>query len=222
MTAHAIALLDTEDPGLGRWSLAAAIVLAAHIGLAATYFWLVPEQIHGAAETDVVLVDLAPVAAAPDVPVEPPPEPEVMEPPPEIEPPPSAVILQPEPPKPRPPIKRVERKPPTPHPLAAAPILGNPAALASWRDLVVLQLQRAKHYPSGAQSRREQGVVTVSVSLNRSGGVVARHIVRGSGYSELDQEAVETIQRAQPFPPFPPSMGQARVDLTVPLRFALH
>jgi protein TonB len=218
MTARAIALLnEPDDLGIGRWSLAAAIVLAAHLGLMATYLWLAPEQSSGEPEAGAVLIDLAPLVA--DAPPEPevvrPPEPEVVETPPQPEP----QIVEP-PPSPQP-IKRVERKPSA---AAAAPrnTAVPPGVRASWEGSVAAQLRRAQRYPSGARARNEQGAVTLSFSLNRNGGVLAEHIVRGSGYPELDQEVLAMVQRAQPFPPFPPEMTQARIDLAVPIRFMLH
>jgi protein TonB len=227
MTARAIALLnEPDDLGIGRWSLAAAIVLAAHLGLMATYLWLAPEQSSGEPEAGAVLIDLAPLV--PDAPPEPevaepppPPEPQVIEPPPQVEPPPAQIIVQPDRPKPPQPIKRAERKP------AAAPAAPRnavvpPGVRASWEGSVAAQLRRAQRYPSGARARNEQGAVTLSFSLNRNGGVLAEHIVRSSGYPELDQEVLAMVQRAQPFPPFPPEMPQAHIDLIVPIRFTLH
>jgi protein TonB len=96
------------------------------------------------------------------------------------------------------------------------------AALASWQSEVVSKLQRVKRYPRGAEERREQGVVTVAFTVSRSGGVLSRHIMRGSGHAELDQEALAMVQRAAPFPPFPPGMTQASAQLSAPIRFSLH
>ncbi|MEA2975064.1 MAG: periplasmic protein TonB [Alphaproteobacteria bacterium] len=225
MTARAVALLnEPDDLGIGRWSLAAAIVLAVHLGLMATYLWLAREQSSVEPEAGAVLIDLAPLAAdAPPEPevTEPPPEPQVIEPAPQIEPLPSPIIVQPDRPKPPQPIKRAERKPAA---AAAAPrnTAVPPGVRASWEGSVAAQLRRAQRYPSGARARNEQGAVTLSFSLNRNGGVLAEHIVRSSGYPELDQEVLAMVQRAQPFPPFPPEMTQARIDLTVPIRFTLH
>jgi protein TonB len=47
-------------------------------------------------------------------------------------------------------------------------------------------------------------------------------IARGSGYADLDDEVMAMIMRAEPLPPFPESMPQARLDLTVPIRFSLQ
>lgn len=268
MTTRAIVLLEREGGvDVARWATAAAIVLAAHLGLMATYLLFFSQPPTGAPELPAVVIDLAPLPVAPASPMDvapgpemvetpPPPEPEAVEPKPEpiIEPPPPAVeplVALPEPPKeppsppqvreeprPKPPeVKRVERTPPAPRTTAAprserataerpsAPSPGavsTSAAMASWRDQVVAQLQRAKRYPSGAQSRREQGVVMLSFTLSRGGSVLARSIVRSSGNSELDQEALAMIMRAQPFPPFPAGMPQAQVRLPVPINFSLR
>jgi protein TonB len=175
------------------------------------------------------------------------PEP-VIEPPPPL-PMESPVVLAPEPPKPqeiekpreiekpkeppKPEAKKVEHKKPVPRSTsapraersgetAAANAGASGAAIAEWRSMVVSKLQAAKRYPSGAESRREQGVVTLSFTLSRSGAVLARSIARSSGYPELDQEVLAMVQRAAPFPPFPAGMGQASQQLTAPVRFSLR
>jgi protein TonB len=111
--------------------------------------------------------------------------------------------------------------------IPATPRAGSTAANAraidpSWRDRLVAHLQRHKRYPSSAQSRREEGVVLLGFSMDRSGRVIARRIARSSGHSDLDAEAMSMIQRAQPLPAFPATMSQARLDLTVPIRFSLR
>jgi periplasmic protein TonB len=268
MTARAIVLLDGEDNvELKRWVTAAAIVLAAHLGLMATYFLAFSHVPAGAPAP--IIIDMVPMAVSPASPVDvapgpemqeappPPPVPEIVEPvPPEplIEPPPPMIeplVALPEPPKEPPPppevkeepkvkpleVKRVDRKKPAPRTTAAprserataaTPAAQSPgaasasAAMASWRDLVVAQLQRAKRYPSGAESRREQGVVTLNFTLSRSGAVLSRSIARSSGSFELDQEVLGMVARASPFPQFPPGMTQSSVNLSVPVRFSLR
>jgi protein TonB len=161
---------------------------------------------------------------------------------------PDPVVALPEPPKETPPpikeepkrqpveVKEVQRTRAAPRTTAAprserntadkpsAPAQGASAAaaLASWRDQVVAQLQRAKRYPGGAESRREQGVATLTFTLGRNGAVLSRNIARSSGHPELDQEVLAMVMRAQPFPAFPASMTQPRVSLSVPVRFSLR
>jgi len=91
----------------------------------------------------------------------------------------------------------------------------------SWQTSLVQQLQRFKRYPAEAQTRFEQGAVLLSLSLDRNGHVLAHSIARSSGHADLDNEVMEMIKRAEPLPPFPASMTQARIDLTVPIQFSL-
>lgn len=269
MAARTIVLHDHDDHGILRWVLAGAIVLAAHLGVVATYLLVAPHLQQGAAVVPVI-VDLSPMPVSPASPVDlahgpemvestvPPPEPQVTPPPPEplIDPTPPVpfkpLVALPEPPPPQPPEvkeerkeekiekpperKIVQRQKPAPRTSAAprserhtadspsSPSAGatSSAAIASWRDLVVAQLQRAKRYPSGPESRREEGVVTLSFSLGRNGNVLSRGIARSSGNSELDREVLEMVMRAQPFPAFPASMTQSQIALSVPVRFSLR
>jgi protein TonB len=51
---------------------------------------------------------------------------------------------------------------------------------------------------------------------------VASRIVRTSGFAALDQETIDTVRRAQPFPPPPPNMSGETFDFTVPIRFNIR
>ena len=82
-------------------------------------------------------------------------------------------------------------------------------------------LERNKRYPESAQSRRQQGVAQIFFSLDRQGRVIDSRVVRSSGTSALDEEALALLRRAQPFPPPPPELSGQRVNLTVPIRFNL-
>jgi protein TonB len=114
--------------------------------------------------------------------------------------------------------QRTATAPAAPSPGSAA----SRAAIASWRDLVLARLQQNKRYPASAESRREQGVATLSFSVDRSGRVLARSIVHSSGVASLDEEVLAMVQRAQPLPAFPPAMLQQSVNLVVPIRFSLR
>ena len=266
MTARALILPVYGDGyDVRRWSLAAAVVVAAHFGLAASYVLFDTSEPDGAVASPAVIVDLAPIPVAPSSQLDlapgpdmveaqptpkPPPQtkPEVVEPIPRIETPAEVTVPRPEPkavaekPKEEPDpqksdTQRVDQNAPAPRTTAsprsenrtaarpAAPSPGGTAsraALASWRDLVIARLQQAKRYPSSAEQRHEQGVVTLSFSVDRNGRVLARSIARSSGSSSLDQEVLAMIQRAQPLPAFPPAMTQAAIHLTVQIRFSLR
>jgi protein TonB len=219
MTALALPWFEDEDPrDLRRWAMAALIVFGIHAGSVAGYLYFhQPEEIGDAASP--LAFDLAPADDSIDQPeVAPVPEEqrkEVEQPPP---PEPSQAVIAP-PEEQQPPIEQA--KPPA----SAVPARvkgAAPRVEPSWQTALVRHLQQYKRYPSDAQSRGEDGVVLLSFTVDRTGHVLARQIVHSSGHRELDNEVMSMVERAQPLPAFPPSMPQAKLDLTVPIRFSLR
>jgi periplasmic protein TonB len=108
-------------------------------------------------------------------------------------------------------------------PVAAAPTQGKPSvsnsnAIPAWKRQVVGLLERNKRYPAAAKGA--EGTAQLTFSLDRQGRVVASRILKSSGNSVLDAEALEWVKRAQPFPPPPSDMLKAdKVDLSVPYKF---
>jgi periplasmic protein TonB len=220
MTALTLPWFEDEDPrDLRRWAIAAAVVLGVHAAAVGAYVYLhQPEEIGDDALP--IALDLAPADDTIDQPqVAPVPEQqqkEVEQPPPPDTP--QAVVAPPEE-QPQQPVE--ESRPPTPA-VPARVKGGAPRVEPSWQTALVRHLQQYKRYPSEAQSRGEEGIVMLSFSVDRSGHVLAREIVRSSGHPELDREVMSMIERAQPLPPFPASMPEAKLDLTVPIRFSLR
>jgi protein TonB len=109
---------------------------------------------------------------------------------------------------------------------AAAPSPGasshNPNALPNWKSELVARLERAKRYPSEAQSRGEQGVAQLAFSVDRGGGVHNARIVRSSGSSALDSATLELVERAVPLPPPPPEVAGAQIAISVPIRYNIR
>jgi protein TonB len=109
---------------------------------------------------------------------------------------------------------------------AAAPMPGasshNPNAVPNWKSELVARLERAKRYPSEAQSRGEHGVAQLAFSVDRSGGVHNAHIAHSSGSSLLDQATLALIQRAAPLPPPPPEISGAQIAIVVPIRYNIR
>ena len=130
MTARFVLPPDSEfSKDLRRWALSAAIVVAAHGGLAAGYILMPPETSQGAPQAPSVIMDMAPTPVAPASQVDlapgpdmveaqpppdqpPPPEPEVLDPLPKIEAP-AVVTLPIQEPKPKPPDEQPVEKPET-------------------------------------------------------------------------------------------------------------
>jgi len=62
------------------------------------------------------------------------------------------------------------------------------------------RLERFKHYPASARRRGIEGAVDVSFRLNAEGRAEDMQLVSGSGYTILDDAALSTVRRAEPFP----------------------
>jgi len=84
------------------------------------------------------------------------------------------------------------------------------------------RLNQFKRYPHQARVRAHQGTVKVAFVLDSAGHVVNSHIVKSSGSSILDQETLELLERAQPFPVPPVGAGSRDLFLEVPISYALH
>jgi protein TonB len=111
--------------------------------------------------------------------------------------------------------------------VTAAPAQGpvtisNSNAVPNWRRQIVTRLERHKRYPAAAHARHERGTAQLVFRLDRDGRVTETHIARSSGSAVLDQEALEIVRRAQPFPALPPEIAGPHVELSVPIRFNLR
>ena len=103
-------------------------------------------------------------------------------------------------------------------PAASARPAGPPPDYIS---LIRAKLEKAKRYPSQARFSGQEGIVTLRFALDRSGQLLNWRVEKGAGVESLDDEAGEMVQRASPFPPFPPSIERERLELVVPIEFSL-
>lgn len=89
------------------------------------------------------------------------------------------------------------------------------AQLRSW-------LERHKRYPGMARRRGEEGIVMLSLDLDRHGRLLSRRVLRSSGHQDLDAAALAMLERASPLPPFPADLGESRLSLVLPVAFSLR
>lgn len=120
-----------------------------------------------------------------------------------------------------PPIEAAEKGPSPAAPRQGASRRPNQAEL-SWQRALNLHLSKHKRYPGEARNRRIQGVVTVSFSVDREGRVRSARMVKGSGSSLLDDEALEMLSRASPIPPPPDMPASGWRDFTMPIQFNIR
>ena len=180
---------------------------------------------------------LQPVVQPPPPEPEPPPPPQIVEQPP---PPPAAVADTPPPPpkppepkpipKPRPrPVQEAQQPAPQlplPLPSQAQQMASIPTPAPAptispdYRTLLSGWLEAHKRYPEDARQRGEEGRAVLRFRVDRYGRVLDYQVVSSTGYGDLDQ-SVENMMRGATMPPFPPSMAEPEIEVSVTIRFGL-
>jgi len=236
-------LAKREWPDVARWSACFVVALLVHGAGAAAILthWDSPDA---GVDVPVVMLDLGPLEAAPDVAPsnaalpeekkeEPEPEPEK----------PAAEVKPEEPAPPLPPAAAVEL--PTPPPPEKSKqerhVKLMPLSAPASAERQGAQATSPLHGAQGRDSRTEQlwnqaliarikshvgqapshqtGTVLISFSVNRAGGLVSARLEQSSGSDALDRAGLDIVRRAAPFPPPPPDLHGTAIQRTVPIRF---
>lgn len=92
---------------------------------------------------------------------------------------------------------------------------------SSYFSALIAWLNQYKDYPAAVKKRKQQGVVVVAFTIDRSGAVLASSVQHSSGYPLLDRAALDMLDRASPLPAMPESMPQQRLNLAVPVEYSL-
>ena len=82
-------------------------------------------------------------------------------------------------------------------------------------------LEESMHYPRAARLAGQQGSVVVRFVIDRNGAVLSIVLEKPSGHAILDREAVEMIERAEPFPTMPGEMSGEVLELRVPIAYKI-
>ena len=92
------------------------------------------------------------------------------------------------------------------------------------RNLYRLDVTRSilRHviYPSRSLRARQEGTAVVVVTVNKEGDLLGHAIEESSGHQNLDNAAMQAIERAT-FSSFPDGIDEDELELLVPVRFTL-
>jgi protein TonB len=95
-----------------------------------------------------------------------------------------------------------------------------PTISPDYRTLLSGWLEAHKRYPEDARQRGEEGRAVLRFRVDRYGRVLDYQVVSSTGYADLDQ-SVENMMRGATMPPFPPSMAEPEIEVSVTIRFGL-
>lgn len=91
-----------------------------------------------------------------------------------------------------------------------------------YQDMVKQRIEERRIYPAWARKQGMEGMVLVSFIILANGEVKEISLIRSSGSSILDQEAINTIKKSSPFAPIPKGTGAYFIQMDVSLVFTLR
>ena len=148
-------------------------------------------------------------------------------PPPPPPPPPQEKKEPPPPPPPPPPVEKPKEEvapppPPPPPPPPAPKKQIDPKEIAEFQKMIYKKINTNKEYPYQAKLSGMEGTVKVSFVVKRDGTVSDVKVVNSSGYKLLDDSAVDTVKKAEPYLPFPQSVEANALRVSVEIVYKLR
>ena len=95
-------------------------------------------------------------------------------------------------------------------------------SIESYSSLLANAIAKYKQYPKIAQMRGWQGTVIADLEIDSKGSVISTKIKKSSTYEVLDNEALEMIKKASPFPAPPDNLRGKNFNVLVPISFKLE
>lgn len=95
-------------------------------------------------------------------------------------------------------------------------------ALGEYGNLLGRAIAKHKRYPEIARRRNLQGEVLLDLKLDGNGKVLSANVRESSGHEILDNQALEMVRKASPFPAPPEALRNRTFNITVPVSFKLE
>lgn len=92
----------------------------------------------------------------------------------------------------------------------------------SYTNQLTRAIAKQKKYPKIAQMRQWQGEVLLNIVIDPQGNLVKADILEESRYKILNNEAIDMVKRASPFPQPPEELRLKNFTVLVPISFKLE
>lgn len=140
----------------------------------------------------------------------------------QAEPPPPPAVITAAPKVDAPPVITVPPPPPEP-PKKIEPNEDDiNAALNQYGGALGRAIAKHKQYPKIAQMRGWQGDCLLDLKIDSSGTVLSASVKESSGHEALDNQALDMVRKAAPFPTPPDALRGRSFNITVPVSFKLE
>ena len=102
------------------------------------------------------------------------------------------------------------------------PNIVDSGALNGYLGQIQRIIEGAKEYPEASRRAGREGKVKVQFTIFRNGDVRNIKLLTRTPYPNLNQEAIDAVERSAPFSGFPDSLTQKSVKVILPFRFELQ
>lgn len=91
----------------------------------------------------------------------------------------------------------------------------------AYGNILNRHISRYNEYPEEAWDKGVEGTAIIFLRINRAGKVLTAEVAQSSGSKLLDDAALATIRKGEPFPPMPDYAfeGMETAEFTVPLLY---
>ena len=117
--------------------------------------------------------------------------------------------------------KEIEQPQPEPPQEIVEVINPQKEAMLRYQDMVKQKIESCRRYPPWAKKHGIEGTVYLKFTILSTGAARDVKIIKSSGLNILNEEAISTIKRAQPFPPIPEEIKVSSLSMEVSLS-SLH
>ena len=83
------------------------------------------------------------------------------------------------------------------------------------------RISQKKFYPRTARRNGDEGKVVVGFTIESSGHLRHVRVIRSCGFPALDDAALKTVSRINPFRPLPKELAMTQWELAVPIAYSL-
>jgi periplasmic protein TonB len=111
---------------------------------------------------------------------------------------------------------------PVPEPPPPPPQVNLDDAIGEYAGTLGRAIAKHKQYPRIATMRGWQGEVLLDLKIDGSGNVLSAKVRESSGHDALDNQALEMVRKASPFPAPPEALRSRSFNITVPVSFKLE
>lgn len=106
----------------------------------------------------------------------------------------------------------------------AAGVLATPvqADVKGWQKQIIKKIVKSHIYPRAAIAREIEGRAKVSVTIDRTGKILAFEVLEPTGKSQLDKVIPKMMEKMDPLPAPPDDLPDSNLTFTIPISWRLQ